>query len=197
MKSEKNKDAHYVNNKEFSLAVLDYVNLVEEAKKNEKPIPKVTNYIGDCFLKISTGLSNKGNFSGYTYKDEMVMDAVENCLRAVTNYDINAATRTGDPNAFSYFTQICYYAFLRRIAKEKQQQAIKMEYRKKCGIGDMIEFNEDDADMADSSYAIVDNIRFNNESDYEKDLDSSVSVVQKREKKEKERQKRNLENFMK
>ena len=106
---------HYVNNKEFSQAVVDYVNSVNEAREQDKSEPNVTEYIGSCFLKIAEGLSHKPNFFSYTYREEMVMDAVENCIKAIMNYDVQKATRTGLPNAFAYFTQISYYAFLRRI----------------------------------------------------------------------------------
>ena len=88
------KKEHYVNNKEFSQAVVDYVNSVTEARDNHETEPIITNYIGECFLKIAEGLSHKPNFISYTYREEMVMDAVENCVKAIMNYDINKATRT-------------------------------------------------------------------------------------------------------
>lgn len=119
---------HYVNNKEFSLSVVDYCKSCQEAVAKGETRPIVTTYIATCFLKISEGLSHKANFVRYTYREEMVMDAVENCLRAIENYNIEAATRSGNPNAFAYFTQIAWYAFLRRIQREKKQQDIKMKY---------------------------------------------------------------------
>lgn len=131
---EKRKSIHYVNNREFSHAVVEYCVLVEEAKKKKEQLPIVPDYIASCFLKIAEGLSHKGNFIRYTYREEMVMDAVENCLKAIENYDIEAATRTGAPNAFAYFTQISWYAFLRRIAKEKKQQDVKLKYLSQSGI---------------------------------------------------------------
>jgi hypothetical protein len=97
---------HYVNNRDFSNSVVDYVKSVHEAKEAETAVPKVTDYIATCFMKISEGLSHRPNFVRYTYREEMVMDGVENCLRAINNYRIETATRTGNPNAFSYFTQI-------------------------------------------------------------------------------------------
>ena len=121
----KKKSIHYVNNAEFSQAVVDYCRELSESKSKELELPLVPDYIAQCFLKIAEGLSHKSNFIRYTYREEMVMDAVENCLKAINNYDIEAATRTGKPNAFAYFTQISWYAFLRRIAKEKKQQEIK------------------------------------------------------------------------
>ena len=124
----KRKSIHYVNNADFSQAVVDYVTITDTAKTKNETIPNVPDYIATCFLRIAEGLSHKSNFIRYTYREEMVMDAVENCLKAIGNYDLQAATRTGKPNAFAYFTQISWYAFLRRIAKEKKQQDIKMKY---------------------------------------------------------------------
>ena len=125
--AKRSKNVHYVNNQEFSAAVVDYVGTVKEAKDNNKTIPVVTDYVATCFLRIAENLSHKSNFIRYTYREEMVMDAVENCLKAVENYDINASTRTGKPNAFAYFTQIIWFAFLRRITKEKKQQEKEIE----------------------------------------------------------------------
>ena len=131
---KKSKNIHYVNNQEFSQAVVSYVGTVKEAKENGKAIPVVTDYVATCFLRIAENLSHKSNFIRYTYREEMVMDAVENCLKAIENYDINASTRTGKPNAFAYFTQIIWYAFLRRITKEKKQQDIKEKYLSQSGV---------------------------------------------------------------
>lgn len=142
----KSKNIHYVNNADFSQAVVDYVTIADEAKKNQTEIPKVPDYVAQCFLRIAEGLSHKSNFSRYTYREEMVMDAVENCLKAIGNYNLEAATRTGKPNAFAYFTQITWYAFLRRIAKEKKQQDIKMKYLAKSGIENFV-----DLDLADET----------------------------------------------
>lgn len=149
---------HYVNNKEFSLAVVDYVKSVNLAEANNTTIPKVTDYIASCFMKIAEGLSHRPNFIRYTYRDEMVMDAVENCLKAIRNYDITTTTRTGNPNAFSYFTQICFYAFIRRIQKEKKQHDIKMKFIEKMGVSDFIESGMD-PDHANEALAYVDELR--------------------------------------
>ena len=132
--AKRSKNVHYVNNQEFSQAVVSYVGTVREAKEANKPIPVVTDYVATCFLRIAENLSHKSNFIRYTYREEMVMDAVENCLKAIENYDINASTRTGKPNAFAYFTQIIWYAFLRRISKEKKQQDIKFKYMSQSGV---------------------------------------------------------------
>jgi len=134
---------HYVNNAEFSQAVVEYVTTVREAKESGQSLPVVTDYIATCFLRIAEGLSHKSNFIRYTYREEMVMDAVENCLKAIENYNLEAATRTGKPNAFAYFTEISWYAFLRRIAKEKKQQDIKFKYLSQSGIEEFL-VNEGD-----------------------------------------------------
>jgi len=113
----KRQPEHYVNNKDFTAAVVAYVE-----RKGETPLP---DYIAICFMKMAEGLSHLPNFYLYSYRQDMVMDAVENCIRAIQNYDYKAKTRSGNPNAFGYFNQIMYFAFLRRIAKEKRQQEIK------------------------------------------------------------------------
>lgn len=142
--TEQKTRPHYVDNKKFGKALVDYAAMVDKAKSEGKPIPVVPNYIAECFLKIAEGLSHKVNFIRYTYREEMVMDAVENCLRAITNYNPNAETRTGTQNAFSYFTQICFFAFLRRIEKEKKQQDIKFKFIEQCGIEEFIASVEGD-----------------------------------------------------
>ena len=112
----KKKSVHYVDNKKFLQAMIDW----RETWPDEENIPPVTNYIGDCFLKIATHLSYRPNFINYTYRDEMISDGIENCLQYVKNFNPEKSK-----NPFAYFTQIIYYAFLRRIAKEKKQSHIK------------------------------------------------------------------------
>jgi len=179
---------HYVNNKEFSLAVVEYVKQVNEAKEKNEPIPIVPNYVAQCFLKIAEGLSHKSNFIRYTYREEMVMDAVENCLKAITNYNIDAATRTGTPNAFSYFTQICYYAFLRRLAKEKKQQDIKFKFIETAMIEDFIQFDGNDGFDQNSAQPFVDHLR--------ERIDKVRSHDNQIEKFAKETKKKGIELFM-
>jgi hypothetical protein len=179
----KRKSIHYVNNADFSQAVVEYVTIVNEAKENKKEIPTVPDYIAQCFLKIAEGLSHKSNFSRYTYREEMVMDAVENCLRAIGNYNLEAATRTGRPNAFAYFTQISWFAFLRRIAKEKKQQDVKLKYLAKSGIETFV-----DLDLADEAAGrvigmFVDTLR--DRIDKVKDHDQVFNELYKKESKKK------------
>ena len=172
---------HYVNNAQFSQAVVDYVTILNEAKKTQEPLPKVPDYVAQCFLKICEGLSHKSNFVRYSYREEMVMDAVENCLKAVENYDIEAATRTGKPNAFAYFTQISWYAFLRRIEREKKQQDIKMKYIEQSGIENFLDNELGDAQSASVAAAFVDSLR--SKIDEVKEKDSFWKEVVKKERK--------------
>ena len=152
------KSIHYVNNAQFSQAVVDYVGKLEECRKDEISLPKVPDYIAQCFLRIAEGLSHKANFIRYTYREEMEMDAVENCLKAISNYNLEAATRTGKPNAFAYFTQITWFAFLRRITKEKKQQDIKLKYLTKSGIENFIDIG-DEAVGSDVAAHFVDTLK--------------------------------------
>ena len=180
----KRAGVHYVNNKEFSQAVVDYVNLVKKAKTENTEIPRITEYIGRCFLRIAEGLSHKPNFVRYTYREEMVMDGVENCIKAIMNYNIEAATRTGSPNAFAYFTQICYYAFIRRIMKEKKQQDIKFRYIEHAGIEDFMSNSENTgANMNGIENGFIDTLK--KRIGRVKETDVAVKEFKKKDKKEK------------
>jgi hypothetical protein len=177
----KRKSIHYVNNADFSQAVVDYVTIADKAKKKKEPIPIVPDYIAQCFLRISEGLSHKSNFIRYTYREEMVMDAVENCLKAIGNYNLEAATRTGKPNAFAYFTQIAWYAFLRRIAKEKKQQDVKLKYLAKSGIENFVDLDTADAAAGQVINTFVDSLR--DRIDRVKQTDEVFDEIYKTEKK--------------
>jgi len=159
MINKKNKKPHYVNNREFSEAVFAYVKLVEETDATDEERPKVPDYIAKCFLNIAEGLSHKSNFIAYTYREEMVMDAVENCLKAIYNYNLEAATRTGKPNAFAYFTQISWYAFLRRIEKEKKQEIIKRKFLESGNYENFMEVDVNDINSKNSSALFVDQLK--------------------------------------
>ena len=123
------KKPHYVNNKEFLAAMIEWNNRCKEAKKQNKHPPPVTNYIGECFLKIANHLSYRPNFINYTYREEMISDGIENCLQYVHNFNPEKSD-----NPFAYFTQIIYYAFLRRIQKEKKQAHVKNKYIENMNI---------------------------------------------------------------
>jgi len=112
--------ANYINNKEFYALLQQFKADCSEAEKNNQPAPRVPEDIGKCFMMIATKLATKANFSGYTYKDEMICDALENCVVAVHSFNPEKSK-----NPFAYFTQIIWYAFLRRIEKEKKQTYVK------------------------------------------------------------------------
>jgi len=122
------KKQHYVNNQDFLAALMKYRDNVEIAQIKGLPKPRVGNYIGSCFLKIATHLSYRPNFINYMYKDDMICDGIENCIQYIDNFD-----PAKSKNPFAYFTQIVYYAFLRRIQKEKRQMEIKDKILEKSG----------------------------------------------------------------
>ena len=132
-----NKQKHYINNADFLKALIDYKDKSELAKKENRPPPVIPNYIGECFMKIAEGLSHKPNFINYTYREEMMSDGIENCLMYFNNFD---PTKSNNP--FAYFTQIIYYAFLRRISKEKKQLYVKYKATEQMGILDEMEMLE-------------------------------------------------------
>ncbi len=140
-KNDPKSQAHYVNNKEFTEAVSEYSTAVKLAESKGKTPPRMTEYIGECIYKIATRLSTRPNFINYTYRDEMICDAIENCIQYIGNFDSEKSN-----NAFAYITQICYYAFLRRIQKEKKQVYIKQKSIESSGI------LSDSFDTIDGSY---------------------------------------------
>ena len=113
-------DSHYIDNKEFFAEMVKWKTLVIDAEESGDPKPPVTEYIGQCFLLIAERLSTRPNFVNYPFRDEMVGDAIENCLMYAANFDPEKSK-----NPFAYFTQITYYACLRRIQREKKQDTIK------------------------------------------------------------------------
>jgi len=113
---------NYVNNPDLLAALIEYKKQIRDAEDQGDEPPKVPDYIGECIYQISNRLATKPNFSGYTYKDDMIMDGIENCLLYINNFDPNKSS-----NPFAYFTQIIWYAFLRRIAKEKKQMYIRFK----------------------------------------------------------------------
>jgi len=175
---------HYVNNKDFSLAVMAYATIIGKIKErvmaemlaeynlqntdglNKQQLkeftvefkgivleesPIIPSYIGSCFLKMAYKIAKRPNFFGYSYNEEMVMDGVENCIKAIANFDAERAaekSRKGIPNAFGYFTQIIWFAFLRRIAKEKKQQEIKERFMEEASLGEF-------ADMSSSNGGVI------------------------------------------
>ena len=133
MKKAKEKP-HYVDNKKFLEAMIEHRDKCEKAEKRGRKKPEVTNYIGECFLKIANHLSYRPNFINYTFRDDMISDGIENCLQYMNNFNPDKSK-----NPFAYFTQIIYYAFIRRIQKEKKQMQIKSKLIANAGVENMMD----------------------------------------------------------
>ena len=133
MKKAKEKP-HYVDNKKFLEAMIEHRDKIEKAEKRGRKKPEVTNYIGECFLKIANHLSYRPNFINYTFRDDMISDGIENCLQYMDNFNPDKSK-----NPFAYFTQIIYYAFIRRIQKEKKQIQIKSKLIANTGVENMMD----------------------------------------------------------
>lgn len=143
---------HYINNKDFLKEMTAYRTAIRKAKRLGQPKPQIPRYVAECFMKIAENLSHKPNFISYTFRDEMIADAIENCVMYVDNFDPSKSS-----NPFAYFTQIVYYAFLRRIQKEKKQLYIKYKSTQTAGILDEFELNENE-DGTFRQFELYDNI---------------------------------------
>jgi hypothetical protein len=138
----KTKSNHYIDNELFLQALLEHRQRVQDAKAAGQEPPQISNYLGDCFIKIARHLSYKSNFINYSYKDEMISDAIENCLAVVNNFD-----PAKSKNPFAYFTQITYFAFVRRIQKEKKQLQTKFRYIDQMDINDLVTQEQDNGEF--------------------------------------------------
>jgi len=180
VKLNRKKTEHYVDNKVFLEEMKKYRKKVLSARKRNRRDPPINDYIGECFLKIANHLSYRPNFINYTYKEDMISDGIENCLTYVANFDPEKSN-----NPFAYFTQIIYYAFIRRIQKEKKQTTIKQKLILKSGLDEIVR-QEGDNEEYQNSYA-----------DF---LRKNMIVEQETEKKEKPKPKKKkiakLEFFM-
>ena len=174
---KKKKSEHYVDNKKFLAEMVLFKEKWDKAKEKGKPNPPITNYMGECFLKIANHLSYRPNFINYTYKDDMISDGIENCLQYVANFNPDKSD-----NPFAYFTQIIYYAFIRRIQKEKKQTEIKQRLIQKQGIQ---EYDTQEGDDKHYSNSYVEYMQKN-----------PINETPKKEKKKKPKSKSKLELFM-
>ena len=147
----KKKSEHYVNNKELLAALIDYRADVAVAKAKDLPKPRISNYLGECFLKIATHLSYKPNFVNYMFRDDMISDGIENCVQYIHNFD-----PAKSKNPFAYFTQIIHYAFLRRIQREKRQLDIKNKIIERSGYQEVF---DDNNNIDGSNYAEYNSIK--------------------------------------
>ena len=142
--------SHYVDNKKFLAALIEYKQGIDDAKAKGEEQPRVTHYIGECFIKIATHLAYKSNFINYTFRDDMVSDGIENCLTAAAKFDPAKSS-----NPFAYYTQIIYFAFIRRIQKEKKQQATKYRIIENLDFDSLMQ-NSDDSE---SSRQLIDYLK--------------------------------------
>lgn len=171
--------AHYVNNADFLAAIKIYRQSVLDAEASGDEKPRVPEYIGECLMKIATHLSYKSNFINYTYREDMILDGVENCLQYIDNFD-----PTKSSNPFAYFTQIIYYAFIRKIQKEKKQTYVKNKMILEMPF-EMFDLQEQDED-GEWTNQMMEYLRSNNDSDYN----------MPKKKPAKKKAKNNLESFL-
>jgi len=177
------KKRNYVNNPEFLAAIVEYKKICKDAAESGEPNPQIPNYIGECIYQIANRLATKPNFSGYTYKEEMISDGLENAIQALKNFDPEKSS-----NPFAYFTQIIWYAFLRRIDKEKKQVYIRHKVTENSMISGTLVEKEDGA-AGDANYVDLSNEYMSDfVGAYEKRLDAK--------KKQSAKPKKGLEKFM-
>lgn len=182
MAEPKKKPEHYVNNKEFYAAMVEYKKKCKLAEAEGRQLPRIPDYIGLCIYKIANRLSNRPNFINYTYKDEMISDGIEVSIANVGNFDPDRYD-----NPFAYFTQIIYHAFIHRIQKEKKQQYLKYKSLENAIISnDQHAFQDSDDRNVGSSY-------YNDAAIHV--ISSFESSIQKK-KEETKKKKEALENFI-
>ena len=178
------KSEHYVDNKKLYAEMVEYLNAVKEAEESDSEKPRIPEYIGECLLKISTRLSTKPNFINYTYRDEMISDGIENCVNYIGNFNPEKST-----NPFAYFTQIIYYAFLRRIQREKKQLYIKHKSLERSLVFDELASHMEGESKGDQGAYI--NLHTPYMTDFVENFERKEA-----EKKESRKKKKGLENFV-
>ena len=155
---KRKRSEHYVNNKDFFEAIVEYKKNLRSAAEKEVPgiteqelktwkssnKPRISNYLGECFLKIATHLSYKPNFVNYMYREDMICDGIENCVQYIHNFNSEKSS-----NPFAYFTQIIHYAFLRRIQKEKKQMEIRAKIIERSGYDEVFTVDGDGFNSAE------------------------------------------------
>lgn len=171
---------HYVNNAEMLAAIKQYKAEIELARAEGREDPRIPEYIGECILKIATRLSHKANFINYSYRDDMILDGIENCMMCINSFDPNKSS-----NPFSYFTQVIYFAFLRRIAKEKKQSYIRGKLIQEMAFESFeVQGHDDDADFKNAYMAFI-----------QSHQNFDDSFIKKKEKAKEKKKQQSLENF--
>lgn len=142
---------HYVNNTEMLESIKQWRSALAEATAAGKPRPEIPKYLGECILKIATNLSYKINFINYSYRNDMISDGIENCISCFASFDPAKSS-----NPFSYFTQVIYFAFLRRIAKEKKQSYIRSRLIQEMSVDSFdTQEHDDDTDFKNAYSAFI------------------------------------------
>ena len=172
---------HYINNKEFLALLIAHRNALADAEKKKLPAPQISDEIGLCFLDMAQRISKRPNFSSYTFREDMVSEAVENCLLYIRNFNPDISQ-----NPFGYFTTTIYYAFFRRIEREKKDLYMKYKSAEMQGYVDSPIQDE----MINTRHLTV----YDNISDYINTFEQKRE--EKRIKQEKKKKKKGLETFM-
>jgi hypothetical protein len=140
---KRKKTIHYVDNARFLEEMIEYKKQWQISKDNDEELPIISEYLGSVFLKIAQRLSFRPNFINYAFKNDMISDGIENSLHYIHNFDPEKSS-----NPFAYFTQIIYYAFIRRIQKEKKQLYIKFKSMQNYEISpEFVNFMDYDEDF--------------------------------------------------
>ncbi len=124
-KTKKLSNTHYIDNELFLKKIIEYRRSVILAKKRKLSIPPVNEELGEFFLRIAQKLSTCSCFCNYQFKEDMILDGVENSIRCINNFNITPQEKPRSP--FAYFTQVTYWAFLRRIKRERRVLASKFK----------------------------------------------------------------------
>lgn len=175
---------HYVNNAEMLESLKQYKAKLKEARENGTEEPRIPEYLGECVLKIATRLSHKANFINYSYRDDMILDGIENCIQCMNSFDPEKSS-----NPFSYFTQVIYFAFLRRIAKEKKQSYIKGKLIQDMAFESFeLQGHDDDVEFTNAYTAFI---QANSNFD-----DSFIKSKEKKKKEKEAKDEQSLEKFI-
>lgn len=110
-----NKLQFYVDPKDFDSCIISYYNT-----------GNITDELAMMINKIAHKLSYAPNFINYTYRDEMVGDAVVRMMKALI---AKKYTHNKGSNPFSYFTKIAFNAFRNRIKREKYAHDTLQKYQ--------------------------------------------------------------------
>lgn len=174
--------AHYVDNAKMLQAIKDYKEHINKNRDAGLEDPRIPEYLGECILKIANRLSHKANFINYSYREDMILDGIENCMQCINSFDPAKSS-----NPFAYFTQVIYFAFLRRIAKEKKQSYIKSKLVQDMSFESFeTQGHDEDEDFRNAFTAFIQsNSTFDD------------SFIKKKEEKKKKKEKDNsLDNFI-